>query len=150
MLLFGWRITYAPELGNNWDAVSGVAAWVGIVVSTLSAVASFMAIWYAIRVADKQNQIALFEKRYECFQCFEECVVLYKKLKSEPLERVIIVQCCHMLGVEKMNGLSKHEFQTKLKKFEYMLHQMAFLFPGIKEKILQNFIMLWLNFLQPF
>ena len=134
MLLFGWRITYAPELENNWDAISGVAAWFGVIISILSAIASFMAVWYAIRVADKQNKIALFEKRYECFQCFEECFILYKKLKSQPLEKVIAVQCCHMLEVEKINSLSKHDFQNKVKRFEYTLHQIPFLFPGIKEE----------------
>ena len=34
--LFGFRIKYAPELKNDWDAISGVAAWVGIVVSIAS------------------------------------------------------------------------------------------------------------------
>ena len=57
--LFGFRITYAPELKNDWDAISGVAAWGGIIVSIASAVASFMAVWYAIRVADKQNKVTL-------------------------------------------------------------------------------------------
>ena len=28
MALFGWRITYAPELENSWDAISAVAAWI--------------------------------------------------------------------------------------------------------------------------
>lgn len=68
MLLFGWRITYAPELGNNWDAISGVAAWVGVG-------ASFMAVWYAVRVADKQNKISLFEKRYELYNMAICCKV---------------------------------------------------------------------------
>ena len=63
----GFRITYAPILDNNWEAVSGVAAWVGIFVSIVSAIASFMAVWFAVRVADKQNNIALFEKKYELF-----------------------------------------------------------------------------------
>lgn len=71
--LFGFRITYAPELENSWDAISGVAAWVGIVVSIASAVAAFMAVWYAIRVADNQNKIALFEKRYEIYKLHIEC-----------------------------------------------------------------------------
>ena len=80
---FGFRITYAPELENSWEAISAVAAWVGIIVSVASAVASFMAVWYAIQVpkkiADRQDKIALFEKRYESFSFFEECVMLYKK-----------------------------------------------------------------------
>lgn len=78
--LFGFRIKYAPELKNDWDAISGVAAWVGIVVSIASAVASFMAVWYAVRVADKQNQIALFEKRFELYELYSDCVTFAKKL----------------------------------------------------------------------
>ena len=26
MVLFGWRITYAPELENSWEATSAVAS----------------------------------------------------------------------------------------------------------------------------
>ena len=103
------------------------------IVSVISAVGTVGAIIAAIWVADRQNKITLFEKRYECFQFYEECIVLYKQLLSKPLGVVIEVQCCHMLGVDKLNDLSKHDFQNKVKQFEYLLHQMAFLFPGIKE-----------------
>ena len=78
--LFGFRITYAPELENSWEAISAVAAWVGIIVSVASAVASFMAVWYAIQVpkkiVDRQDKIALFEKRYESFYFFFEIVII--------------------------------------------------------------------------
>ena len=75
MAKFGWRITYAPDLENSWDAISAVATWVGVVISAFGVVASVVAIWYAIQVpkkiADRQDKIALFEKRYECFQFFQ-------------------------------------------------------------------------------
>ena len=64
----GFRITYAPELETSWEAVSAVAAWAGVVVS-------FVAIWHAIQVAEKQNKIALFEKRLEFY-------LTLKKLES--------------------------------------------------------------------
>ena len=68
MALFGWRITYVPDLENCWDAVSAVAAWAGVFVAVASATASFLAVWFAIRVpnkiADRQDRIALFDKRY--------------------------------------------------------------------------------------
>lgn len=80
--LLGFRITYAPELKNSWDAISGVAAWVGIAVSIASAVASFMAVWYAVHVADKQNQIALFEKKYEILEIVVNCSVFSDILKD--------------------------------------------------------------------
>ena len=57
----GFRITYAPELETSWDAVSAVASWAG-------AAGTVAAVWFAIRVADKQNKIALFEKRYEIYK----------------------------------------------------------------------------------
>lgn len=64
MALFGWRVTYAPELENSWDAVSAVAAWAGVF-------SSFIAIWFAIQVpkkiAEQQDKISLFEKRYQLF-----------------------------------------------------------------------------------
>ena len=63
----GYRIVYPEQFETSWDAVSGFAAWFGVGVSILSAAASFFAIWFAVRVADQQNQIALFEKRYECW-----------------------------------------------------------------------------------
>ena len=68
----GFRITYAPELENSWEAVSAVAAWAGVVVS-------FVAICFAVQVpkkiAEQQNKIALFEKRLEFY-------LTLKKLES--------------------------------------------------------------------
>lgn len=62
--IFGFRITYAPKLETSWDAVSACAAWAGVI-------ASFVAIWFAIqipkKIAEEQNKIALFEKRFECY-----------------------------------------------------------------------------------
>lgn len=60
----GFRITYVPELESSWDAISAVAAWCGVL-------ASFLAIWFAIlipkTIADEQNKVSLFEKRYEAY-----------------------------------------------------------------------------------
>lgn len=75
----GFRITYAPELENSWNAVSAVATWAGVI-------ASFMAIWFAIRVpkqiAEQQNKIALFEKRYEFYKALVLCIRLSKILEN--------------------------------------------------------------------
>ena len=64
MALFGWRITYAPELENDWNAISAVATWTETIVAVVSVIASFSAVWFAIRVpkkiAEQQNKIALF------------------------------------------------------------------------------------------
>lgn len=70
----GFRITYAPELESSWDAISAVASWASVVIAIASTIASFLAVWFAIRVpkkiAEQQNKIALFEMRYEVFEAY--------------------------------------------------------------------------------
>ena len=137
MVLSGWRFTYAPELENSWDAISAVATWIGVLVSVIGVVASFIAIWYAIQVpkkiADRQDKIALFERRYDCFQLFQDCMLLYKYSKENDTES-IYSQCCYMLNIQNIDEIDPYKFTIKGKKFEWLLHQMAFLYSGIDEQ----------------
>lgn len=67
--LFGFRITYAPELENSWDAISGVADWV-------SAAATLAAVWAAVqipkKIAERQDKIALINSRLEIADKIED------------------------------------------------------------------------------
>lgn len=81
----GYRIVYPEQFETSWDAVSGFAAWFGVIVSVVSAAASFFAIWFAVRVADQQNKIALFEKRYKCWMEIQNlwaCARWIKELRT--------------------------------------------------------------------
>lgn len=128
----GFRITYAPELENSWDAISACAAWAGVG-------ASFVAIWFAIRVpkkiAEEQNKIALFEKRYECFQFFEKCDMLYEQIKDKEctLEE-LRNRSKYMLGKLDWKDVTREVAMEQIEQYEYMIHQMQFLFPSIDEK----------------
>ncbi len=86
MALFGWRITYAPELENDWEAISGVAAWAEVITAITSVVASFLAVWFAIQVprkiAEQQDKIALFEKRYHLYNLLLSCQSFTLALKA--------------------------------------------------------------------
>ncbi len=77
---FGFRITYAPELENSWDAISACAAWAGVVMSF---VAIMFAIWVPIRIANRQDKIALFEKRYEIYDKIKNYV---ENIEDRPFE----------------------------------------------------------------
>lgn len=85
MIFLGWRFTYQPELDNKWDAISAVATWAGVVVAVASTTASFLAVWFAIRVpkkiAEQQNKIALFEMRHEVFDIYNLCKVFSEILR---------------------------------------------------------------------
>lgn len=86
MSVFGWRITYAPKLENSWSAISAFADWVGVFVSVIGVISSFVAIWYAIQVpkeiADRQDKIALFEKRFEVYDKLQKCKNFADNLKK--------------------------------------------------------------------
>lgn len=60
----GFRITYAPNLENSWDAISACAGWAGAIAS---AIAILVAIDIPRRIAEQQNNISLFDKRYSAF-----------------------------------------------------------------------------------
>lgn len=79
LFFFGFRITYAPTLENSWDAISGCAAWASVVVSGL-------AIYYAIqvpkRIAEEQNRITLYEKRYAVYSKLSDCFTYAYLLKN--------------------------------------------------------------------
>ena len=134
--LFGFRITYAPELKNDWEAISGVAAWGGIIVSIASAVASFMAVWYAIRVADKQNQIAMFEKKYELYALVHYCEIfadMAKKAKSrEDIKEAFLAAFSDIKIAEDIppDGMIAKKFVLMVQKME----QLQFLVEGTSEE----------------
>lgn len=129
MILCGWRFTYAPELENNWDAVSGVSGWFGVV-------ASFMAILYAVRVADKQNQISLFEKKYELFEIVMNCKILSDSLKGVKtnldVRMSFLATLCYG-SIDRDKVTDNTYVSAKEIAILQKLKQVPFLFKGIEE-----------------
>lgn len=87
----GFRITYAPNLENSWDAISGCAAWAAVMVAIASTAASFLAVWYAIQVpkeiAKQQDKIALFKQRYRLYDLLLSCQTFALGLKAAESEQ---------------------------------------------------------------
>lgn len=77
MYQMGFRITYVPDLENSWNAISGTASWVSVIISVLGVIASFLAVWSAIQVpkkiAERQIKVDLFEKRYRVYRTLILC-----------------------------------------------------------------------------
>lgn len=118
MALSGWRVTYAPELENSWNAISAFGTWAGVVVSAAGVVASFVAIWYAIQVpkeiAYQQNRIALFEKRYEAYSSILTLEVFANALDSEMFDNSAKDSDGKILTIEDKVGLYCLHFATTL------------------------------------
>ncbi len=136
MALFGWRITYAPELENSWDAISAISTVISAIVSIIGVSASFAAIWYAIQVpkeiADRQDKIALFEKRLTCYEMLETQRQLYFSVKDEDDIEQIKSGVALAYGADCLYVFNKINFPILVDKISNQCTQMCFLFDGIE------------------
>ena len=141
LYFLGFRITYDPTIITNWDAVSGCAAWAGLLVSAAGVVVSACAVHVAItipkKIADKQVQIELFDKRYKV--AYELNRYLYfghsiNKLKSSEEIRTQ-AELCFETELDAWENL-----KDTLSKSYVELLQLMFLFPGIEADDCSNLI----------
>lgn len=79
LAIVGFRITYAPELENSWSAISAVASWAGVVATVIAII---VAIQIPQKIADNQNKIALFDKRYEVYDTIMRLVSFSKFIET--------------------------------------------------------------------
>ena len=140
----GVRIVYAPELDNNWNAISGVAAW-------FSVIASSMAVWYAVRVADKQNKIELFDRRLNCYNELAKHIEFALYLQKHKDKKEIIKRFRYnfkLLGNIDLEALPSDFINEN----ENALYQFPFIFNGITRfeiyDIYESFLILINSFLQ--
>lgn len=124
--LLGFRITYAPELENSWDAISGVAAWISVLVSVASVFASVLAVRYAISVADDQNKITLFEKRYELYALIHYCEIFAHRIEKAKTKEEVKQYFLNTFSEIKISGafelddLVRSKFVVLIQKIEQL------------------------------
>lgn len=140
MALFGWKITYAPDLENSWDAISAVAAWAGIIMSF---VAIMTAIWTPIRIANRQDKISLFEKRMRCYSTIQNICAFARQISDLTSKKEI--QAAVKIYFGEANLFSENQNATwytiTLKHQEPILVEGVFLFPEYNEEMLQDLLM---------
>lgn len=143
LLLFlycvGFRITYAPDLENSWDAVSAFAAWAGVI-------ASFISILIAIRVpkkiAEQQNKVEIFEKRMECYTTIQSLLVAAEQMKDVQVNKG--VQVAFRLYLDQpediVDNISVTIFAAQLKQKQAIIVSGEFLFSNYNTELLQEII----------
>ena len=110
---------------------SGCAAWATVV-------ASFIATFYAIRVpkkiADEQNKISLFEKRFESFSAFQRYEAFANQLKDttelNKYKKAFLTCFYESTAV----SISIEDAMFRIKTLSTPLHQMIFLYDDIPVK----------------
>ncbi len=136
--LFSFEIVYNPKVISNWDAVSGVASWVGVIVSIVAVCVSALAIYYAIQVpkkiADRQDKIELFEKRYDVLQSFAKCRIFYLAIIHNQDLQGLQNACCRLLEIEKFSDMTEKDFARKAGEFQYIFNQISFIFSNVSDE----------------
>jgi len=147
MYTLGFRITYSPELENNWDAISACAGWA-------SAIFSFIAILVAIqipkKIAEQQNRIALFEKRHTFYYTFCRCISFCEGLDSVQSKDAVRMMFYTMLSDDHTNR-SLAEINERITPLEikigFILSQGEYLFDCEKTSLLEPLAMGIVNML---
>lgn len=127
-LLLGFKITYAPHLENDWDAISACASWASVVVAGL-------AIYYAIlvpkKIAEDQNRISLFEKRLDVYLTAETLIGCAHQIKDTNDSGIILSAFFMSIGKqEDIESSNLLPLFFALDQMERTLLSGGFLFPG--------------------
>ena len=140
---FGFRITYAPELENSWNAISAMASWVGT-IGTVSAI--FAAIW----VANRQNKIALFEKRYENYIIIQK--LLACALQLEDINTNKGVQVAFRIYLDAPQNIHKnksvYEMIVELLQMQSILLSGEFLFFNYNAELAKKIVAVGIELLR--
>lgn len=133
----GFRITYAPALENSWDAISAFAAWAGV---ALSFATMMVAIQIPKIIADRQDKIALFEKRMECFTTLQNIFAFARQISDA--KQIIDIQAAIKIYFGEAALFTEKQNYTwyiiTLKRQEPKIVEGLFLFPKYNEKIIQD------------
>lgn len=82
--LFGFRITYAPELENSWETVSAVASIIG-------SIGTIAAVWFAVLSSNMQNRLSQNQQEQNTgVSLYEKRVALLKKFYNGKYEDILI------------------------------------------------------------
>ena len=134
-----FRITYAPELENSWEAVSAVAAWFGVI-------SSFVAIWCAIQVpnkiAEEQNKISLFEKRFACYTIILNFLACAKQIEDATTKKDIQTVFRIYFGSPQdiTKDIAASSFIILLKQKEVIVVTGEFLFKNYNTSLAQEIL----------
>ena len=98
-------------------AQPGFVDWLAIAFSCFSLVISGVAILFAVRVADKQNRIALFEKRYAVYDILLHCISFSGSIRNDfdlsNIRALFIVSFSYYPVIEDMSANTLFKECTK-------------------------------------
>lgn len=136
----GFRITYAPTLENSWDAISACAGWAGAIFSLI---AILVAIQIPKKIADRQDRVALLEKRIQTYAAIQDLCGCAAQIENATSDEQVLTSFKLHLGNEHSletthNGTS---LVYKIRQIETLIIFGDFLFSEYDVKLLQDMTM---------
>lgn len=125
--------------------------YIQLVTTMVSVLISIAAIIFAIKVpqkiADRQDRISLFEKRYDCYTTIQKFLVVARQIENEKTKKAIQVAFrMHLGNAEDItNRINLTTFLVFLKQKESILISGEFLFNKYDAKLLQEILSVSLN-----
>ncbi|MBS6174109.1 MAG: hypothetical protein KH760_06500 [Clostridiales bacterium] len=129
----------------------GCFDYIQLGTTIMSVLISVIAIIFAIRVpkqiADRQDRISLFEKRYDCYTTIQKFLVVAKQIENEKTKKAIQVAFRMYLGNAEdiTKNINLTTFLVFLKQKESILISGEFLFNKYDAKLLQEILSVSLN-----
>ncbi len=116
----------------NWlDYIQVTASIISIIISALAVV---MAVRIPKKIADKQDKIALFNKRFDSFSSFQKCQAFADLLKTMEDIDGYKISALHFLGDGENWAYETKNVKINLIQTSVKLQQLAFLFDNVDYK----------------
>lgn len=137
MYMLGFRITYNPSIETSWDAVSACASWAAV-VSSIGAI--YVAIQIPKVIAERQDKIALFEKRFELYNVLRKCGTFSLLIQNSTQKTEVQIYFITVFGNEMLADMSKETLDREtirlINQAQLIMEQGWFLFNfEIKNKL---------------
>ena len=126
MYLLGFRITYNPELDNNWDAIAAIGTWCAAIISGIAVV---FAVTVPKSIAAYQNQISLFERRLSVLYTLEDVVDVFIKTDDETIADFYPYLGAWICHKENSNNYKVSSLAYELENIVKTCESVSFLFP---------------------
>lgn len=140
--LTGWKIVYAPDLENDWEAISATATWVGAMGTVLVLWYNHRSISLTQRSVQQAINLQLYEKRLELYTALsrddafkqaplevkivysETIYVLYKQISDLCNQKANLMEELYLLTAfldgkaEPCWNVGEEQFQKYMKQLE--------------------------------
>ena len=113
----------------NWlDYVQVIATIISVIISALAVI---MAVRIPKKIAEKQDKIALFNKRFDSFSSLQKCLAFAELIKTINKVDDYQVAALYFFGNEKGLPFEVKKVKVNVIQESIMLQQLSFLFNGV-------------------